>query len=527
MATRKKQPPKPAEPANAWVGKESPAYQRMAKCWELPDTLLGGTPAMVKAGQKYLPMEEAEERAAYDVRLQRSTLHGFYRSTIDQLSARPFGEPVTIRVGRDVAPLPERLAPILTDADYSDSSLTQFGRRVFADGINRGLVHLLVEMPGDLRGLSVKEERARGVHPYFCHVSAKDLIGWTSRKDKTKRNREELLQIRIRECHVVLVDGVEKEVEHVRVWNAPVEARAAEGDQPAVEGQGGTWELYRRVDETDEYLLVGSGDHTFPGIPLVTVYFNRTGFMEAEPPLADLAELEKAHWQSCSDQTNILRYARVPKLAMSGVSEQDQAKPSTIGVQSVWKLRDPASKVWWVEPQGNAIAAGRQHILDLQAEMNAKALQPLMERTGDETATGQEIADKKSTSNLKAWVRSLEAGFLQGLRHMAQYLGPRDGKLPEKLAVDIFSDWAPPSLAFEEVRLLKEIRANGDLSRETFISLLKGRLLPEDHDVKKELAAIEDEGPDLASFGMPPGEDEDGTPPPGKKDDEERPPKAA
>ncbi|HZM00605.1 MAG TPA: DUF4055 domain-containing protein [Planctomycetota bacterium] len=518
MALRRRPPSKPAEPSNAWVGKESVAYQRMAEHWKLPDALLGGTRAMQEAGEVYLPREEGEERKAYQVRLQRSTLHGFYRGTLDQLAARPFGEPVTIRLGRDASQLPELLAPIEADADYSGSSLTQFGRRLLVDGLHRGLVHVLVEMPGDLRGLSVKAERQKGLHPYFCHVSARDLIGWTSRKDKSRSNREELTQIRIRETHAIEVDGVERDVEHVRVWNAPVEALAAVAGRPAVEGQLGTWQLWRRVGDGEDYALVDDGVHTFAGIPLVTVYFNRTAFMEAEPCLADLAELEKAHWQSASDQSNILRYARVPKFAIEGLNEEARGRPTTMGVGQVLKL-PPGAKAYWVEPQGNAIAAGRQHLLDLQAEMHSKALQPLMERTGSETATGQEIADKKSTSNLKAWVRSLEAGLLVGLRHAASVVS---AKLPEKLAIDIFSDWAPPSLAFEEVRLLKEIRAMGDLSRQTFVSMLKGRLLPEDLDVAKELSAIADEGESLASFGMPP-DDEGGSP----DGDKERPPREA
>jgi len=491
MAKVKRPPPTPTE-TNAWVGKESAVYRRMAERTKLIDALMGGTEGMQKAGEVYLPKEPGEERPAYDTRLRRSTCHGFLRSTVRRLSARPFGKPVTIRIGRDLGTLPELLAPIESDADYSDSSLTQFGRRLMADALQRGLVHFLVDMPGDVRELSTKDEREGRVHPYFVHVSAKDLIGWKAQRGKG--NRLELTQIRIRECHVVEVDGEETEVEHVRVWDAPSEA--AEG----VDAVPGTWQLYRKNKDADGYALVESGPHTFPGIPLVTVYFNRTGFMEAEPPLADLAELERAHWASRSDQTNILRYARVPKMAMAGVSDEESRKPSLLGVQAVWKLKDPNSKAWWVEIQGNAVSAGRQDILDLQAEMNVRALQPLMERTGDETATGQEISDKNTTSDLKAWVRAIEAGFLQGFGFAALFART---KLPEKFGVDVFDDWAPPSLTLDQVRLLKEIRQAGELSRTTFLSLLKGLILPEDLDVAKEADAIEDEGPSLAEFGAP------------------------
>jgi hypothetical protein len=45
----------------------------------------------------------------------------------------------------------------------------------------------------------------------------------------------------------------------------------------------------------------------------------RCAFGDGEPPLLDLAYLNVKHWQSQSDQDNILHIARVPILALIGV----------------------------------------------------------------------------------------------------------------------------------------------------------------------------------------------------------------
>ncbi|MEI9746137.1 DUF4055 domain-containing protein, partial [Enterobacter ludwigii] len=80
----------------------------------------------------------------------------------------------------------------------------------------------------------------------------------------------------------------------------------------------GRWRIYQeRQEETTgekKWVLVEEGKTSLKKIPFVPVYGNKTGFMLATPPLAELAFMNVEHWQTKSDQQTILHVARVPIL---------------------------------------------------------------------------------------------------------------------------------------------------------------------------------------------------------------------
>ncbi len=51
------------------VSTPSDEYLKVAPCWTLPRTLMGGTKAMRAAGPLYLPQEKAETDSQYKIRL--------------------------------------------------------------------------------------------------------------------------------------------------------------------------------------------------------------------------------------------------------------------------------------------------------------------------------------------------------------------------------------------------------------------------------------------------------------------------
>src|SRR5262249_43981635 len=142
---------------------------------------------------------------------------------------------------------------------------------------------------------TVADEQAAGNRPYLVHVKAENLIGW---KSETVNGAERLTQVRIKEC-VLEPDGEfgEKEVEQIRVL------------------EPGRWRIFRKAmsgADAGKWVSFREGVSSVTDkITLATVYINRTAFMCGEPPLEDLADLNVAHWQSSSDQRNILHVARV------------------------------------------------------------------------------------------------------------------------------------------------------------------------------------------------------------------------
>ena len=101
----------------------------------------------------------------------------------------------------------------------------------------------------------------------------------------------------------------------------------------------GAWRTYREVESVNgkkSWQPHDEGLTSLDVIPLATFYTKRTGFMMATPPLLELAYMNVKHWQSQSDQDNILHVARVPMLMISGID--DDTFELKVGTSSATKL---------------------------------------------------------------------------------------------------------------------------------------------------------------------------------------------
>jgi hypothetical protein len=217
-----------------------------------------------------------------------------------------------------------------------------------------------------------------------------------------------LTQIRIKEC-VAEPDPEnpyqDKNVDQIRVVN-----------------RGGAWETFREQKTADgtSWVIHASGTISQPEIQLFPVYINRDDFMKACPPLAKLAELNIAHWQSSSDQRNILHVARVPILFGAGFNADDKI---VIGAAEMVQSSNENAKLEYVEHTGAAIGAGDKDLQNLELQMQAMGLQLLIDQAGGQTATGEMRDDAKENSPLAMMAGALQDALTQAAQSMARFAG--------------------------------------------------------------------------------------------------------
>ena len=273
------------------VRKQSAEAAKLNEDCALVAALLGGTKAMRAAGKTYLPQWPGEDDETYKLRLAVATLFPAYARTIDVLSAKPFSKPVTL--GEDV---PERLKPWLQNVDLAGRDLHSFLSEITQEAMGYGFSGILVDFPKAGNLVTKADEQAAGVRPYFVQVHVQNILGWLP---KTATSLEGLTQLRLLEC-VSVPDGDfdTKEIEQVRVLGR------------------GTWQIWRQREtgSKKEWVLHEEGITSLKAIAFVPVYGKRLGYMQATPPLLELAYTNIEHWQSKSDQQNILHVARVPIL---------------------------------------------------------------------------------------------------------------------------------------------------------------------------------------------------------------------
>ncbi|MAK37623.1 MAG: hypothetical protein CMC15_15805 [Flavobacteriaceae bacterium] len=449
------------------VAKPTEAYFRMLPKWQLIDDLMGGTLTMRSAGRQWLPMEDRESAHNYDMRLQRSYLYGAFKDTIQKLSAKPFSKPVATS-----GAMPEQMEAMVENIDYRKRDLTQFARLIFEDGLKYGLGHVLVDFPMTGGNLSYGAERSSGVRPYFCRIAPRDMISW--RTERQADGSERLVQIRFVERRTEYGDNFEEKVcEYIRVIEPKM------------------WQLWKKEDDSEDYIKVDEGTHSYDGVPLATFYTAQEDYLTATPPLEDLAWLNLAHWQSLSDQRNILRFARIGILFASGLDEEEIEQGVTVGASQLISSTNPDAKLQYVEHSGRAIGAGEDDLKRMEERMEVLGLQPLIQATGNATATARAMDEAKTHSNIQAWIRGLENTLQTAFEFASEWIGTT---MPEDFAVDIFNDFGVSLSATDDMKSLIAMKQAGLIQHQTFLDEVKRRgILADQIDSQDEIEAIGEE----------------------------------
>ena len=435
--------------------------------WAMITALLGGTNAMRDAGTTYLPKHPAESADAYKYRMAVSTLFNGFRRTVETLSGKPFSEP--LKLGVDV---PAVIAIYSEDIDLEGRNLQAFAHEVLRTVLSYGLSHILVDYPTTPESHNLAEQQAIGARPYFVHIKPWQILGWRSERIN---GVETLTQLRFMES-AEEPDGewATKVIPQVRVLEQT------------------NFRIYRENDK-GEWILFDEGPVSIGIIPLATCYGERTGFMTARPPLLDLAHLNIEHWQSSSDQSNILHVARVPILFASGFADD---APIKIGAGVAVQNDDPAARLAYVEHSGAAIAAGRDSLKDLEERMSVMGAELLVHRPGTRTATEKAIETAESDSALSLMALNLEDSIELALQFMAVWDG-----LPDGGTIELCDDYsgADSEEAAAKATTAKEM---GIISAQTaFWILQRGGIIPEELDWTEELARMKAEGPALGIMG--------------------------
>lgn len=448
------------------VATPSSTYRKMAPRWAKIDALLGGTETMRAAGETYLPQYDAESNTAYKARLERATLLNMTEQTLDTLAGKPFREQIVL--GDDV---PEAMVELFDDVDMQGSNLQAFCRSWFREGWAKAFSHVLVEHPvvqdrEDGQPRTLADDRNEGLRPYWVHIRPENVIAAYS---EVREGREVLTHVRILE-KTIERDGWE-EVEKVRV-------RVLEP---------GAWWLYAPTKRADEWVVEDSGTTALDYVPLVTFYAGkRCGLMEAKPPLMDLADLNVTHWQSSSDQRNVLTVARFPILAGSGVPADATVQ---IGPNKFLTTETPDGKWYYVEHTGAAIEAGQKDLEALEDQMSTYGAEYMRKKPGGETATGRALDSAESSSYLASTVRDFQDCVELAMQYTADWLKVDEGG---SVAINADVDLTEADAALLDT--LNKARAARDLSRKRYLKELKDRrVLSDDFDEVENEEELADE----------------------------------
>jgi hypothetical protein len=456
------------------VRTQSAAVDEMAKQWPLVRALMGGTSAMRMAGKTFLPQWPNEETKAYEARLAVSTLYPAYSQTVRVLAGKPFSKP--LQLAEDV---PERIQEFAENIDLEGRNLHAFAGDLMVDILSAGISGVLVDFPPAQGVRTRAEELAAGLRPYWKRYPIGTVLGWKSQRVSGVVT---LMQVRLLETERE-DDGEfgEKTIEQVRVL------------------EPGRWRTYRKVETnqgTEGWQLHAEGATTLQSIPFVFCYGQRTGFGTSAPPLIELAHQNVEHWQSKSDQQNILHVARVPMLAIIGADTEVEI---TVGASSAVKLPQGAD-MKFVEHTGAAIESGRNDLKDIEQRMLQTGAELLVRKEGA-AVTATQIASEGEGNKcaLQRMTEDLEDALDQALQFTAEWIGEAEGG-----HVTIHKDFGAETLGEASASLLIELQAAGIISKKRVILESQRRsILSSDVDAEDELNDVSQDGPPLGKMDDP------------------------
>lgn len=366
------------------------------------DDLLGGTLSMRAAGQKYLFKMPLENKDAYENRLNRSTLYPALSETLAQMCGRVFYSPINVsNVDKKI------VEDILPDVDTEGNALDVFASQWFYAALAYGVSFVLVDYTKTGDAKTKAEEKAIGARPYLVHIKPQNVLG--IKYDRINGNKV-MTQFRYKEF-VTEEDGefATKVVEQINVY----EIGRVRKYKPQSDGNGKS--SFIEIENIE--VKANGAPLTF--IPIVPFVTKKTGhFALGEPPLMELANLNIKHWQSQSDQDNLLNTARVPLLVRIGVTDDSTVK---IG-NSIVDLPVGAD-LRYVEHTGSAIAAGQKSLNELETQMRVAGAK-LLEKA-DMAMTESQARDEqnKEISALRLYANRFEDALDLALEYVGVWLG--------------------------------------------------------------------------------------------------------
>lgn len=463
------------------VSRPNDEYLAMSIFWHLTASLRGGTPAMREAGRDYLPQEPAESEQAYKNRLDRSVLTNLYKKTVTKLVGKPLKKGVKL-----LEDVPAEIKKYETNIDNQGTNLNVFTRNILEAAIDDGVTHILVDysdtqnVEGDFPdgSLTMEQEEKLGVRPYARHIRAADMIGW---KWQIVNNKKVLTQVRIKEF--VKVPGEDEFTQETRERIRVVEPFIQRVYEKQAQEQTGT------TQKKEEWVLIEAKATTMPIVPLVSVYTNKAGFLLGHPLLMDIAYLNVAHWQSDSDQRNILHIARIPILFATGFGDDDSQVRLEIGSNTMAKAPKGATLAY-VEHTGKGIGAGVTDLKDLEERIQLLGMELLVKRPqGNVTATARTLDQAEADSELGLIAKELENALNAMLDLFGRWIGLGDDGGG---STEVFKDFGIESEDLSDIDLLLRARMAGEISQMTFWDEIKRRgLLSDNFNPKTEIDLLD------------------------------------
>lgn len=406
-----------------------------------------------------VPIEPEEDPKDYVSRIFRSYNTSYFKKAIVADSGKVFSDGIKIEDTQDA--VKQSIESFFEDVDREGTDAVVYFSNVFQGAEREGVVGTLVQFfdPGNSRTLA--EQQASGARPYLTEIKIEDLLGWSIING-------ELDSIRVQFVRTMAIDFEEKE-----------EMIVAEIKRNQIN-------IYTKDNDT---IPIETAPNTLGVVPLVECNFNSEGFFKAASPYANLADKNLELFNSSSDQSNILHYARVPLMHIARSDKDDEANVRIAGNAIIETELD--GTVAWVELQGKSIEEGQKDLDRIKSEINDIGLELINSENRPDTATGEIIDANENNAELETLVPLMQ-DHIKNVIQLVQKLNSESGEF--KIVLN--NDFSPGS-GGKDAENVRALADKGHISSKAATeSPSIERLLPENYDHDTDQAQLDKEATD-------------------------------
>ncbi len=460
-----------------------PFYKTMEPKWGKIKTVLAGTQAMRDAKEKYTPKFEKETLASYERRLNKTHLTNVLADSIENAVSKPFSKELTIDPDQSL----KEYLDWSEDIDRRGNDINSFAERSFYTSLSSGVGYLLADSPSTSSDIvTVADEKEHNIRPYLVFIDALSMIAY---RRSVVKGAQVATYIRYQVSSTDFDDAGES-----------VEVKTVHEIQADTPSKAGYYRTYEKRDK-GAWSVINQGSYYFDQVTVVRVNFGKNHERDEDiitPPFLDLAETNIAHWNSQSDQINILEHSRFAMYHFKGIDlpknpETGEVLPVAFGPNTIF-ASEPSldSSIETTTLPVDGLIQGWTALDRMIDEMKMMGLDPMTPaNSGALTASERIIDENKANSALSNWAERFAKALEQAIQYLGLWAGLGD---PTKVKVVINTEFGVTEREINEIKILREMQTMGQLSNQTLLEEIKRRqIFDSDFNTDRELELIAQE----------------------------------
>lgn len=443
-------------------------YQEMYDEWKKCIDFMTSEKAVHDEGTDYLPQLSTQDDDDYEKYKDAAPVMMFAKRANTAMNGMVMRKSPTI-TGIDN----DAMQAFLDSCDDDGHSFIRYQSKILTRYNTTGRTGTLIDVPYTQGSLTVAQAEEQNIRPFLTKYNELDILNWRVEKIN---NVNTLVMVVLREEYDKL-DGNEFE------WDVEYRYRVLD----LVDGKY----RMRLFDENEALILFGEDKEIFPkmnnqSLPFIPFVFHGGNNVQ-EPPLNEIVDCNKHHYQLSADEAYGLKMCALPTPYVFGVSPEDENFPNKVGPGVVIGAVDSETKTGFREFSGAGMVTVANKLKHYEQTIGNLSVQFAQGTVDDMSATQANIDQGNSTASLSHEVLTLSDEFTIILKIVADW----SRVTSDEVSVQLNNDFMPSGMDANTLNALLQAYVGGAISYDTYYNnLAKGEITDPTKEPEEELEMI-------------------------------------